>query len=196
MAFGLHHDSVPFLAEHVVLAPSWEQRNILDITLGSLLKVSGSFGETYRLHCQDRRINQDKYQHERKRQELLHWHKLNTVTWVCERTISTERQPLIGEVSAKFGDRGCYVFSVTDPYGLILSFLDRSRYFFFQVASQMYSQGCVVLGIEFGLLDPKPVNLTTTTEAIYFLLHNVYKFSSYLTGSTIHLRCVTRNSGH
>jgi hypothetical protein len=30
-----------------------------------------------------------------------------------------------------------------DPYGRILGFLDRSRYFFFQVAPQLYSRGCV-----------------------------------------------------
>jgi hypothetical protein len=35
-----------------------------------------------------------------------------------------------------------------------------------------------------------------TTEAVYFLLHNIYEFSSYLTESTIHLRCVARNSDH
>jgi hypothetical protein len=28
-----------------------------------------------------------------------------------------------------FADRGCQVVSVTDPYGRILGFLDRSRYF-------------------------------------------------------------------
>jgi hypothetical protein len=28
-----------------------------------------------------------------------------------------------------FADRGCHVASVTDLYGLILGFLDRSRYF-------------------------------------------------------------------
>jgi hypothetical protein len=28
-----------------------------------------------------------------------------------------------------FADRGCHVVSVTDPYGRILPFLDRSRYF-------------------------------------------------------------------
>jgi hypothetical protein len=28
-----------------------------------------------------------------------------------------------------FADRGCHVVSVTDPYGRIISFLDRSRYF-------------------------------------------------------------------
>jgi hypothetical protein len=35
-----------------------------------------------------------------------------------------------------------------------------------------------------------------TTEAVYFLLHNIYKFSSYLTGNTIHLRSVARNPDH
>jgi hypothetical protein len=29
-----------------------------------------------------------------------------------------------------------------------------------------------------------------------FILHNIYKFSSYLTGNAIHLRYVARNSGH
>jgi hypothetical protein len=35
------------------------------------------------------------------------------------------------------------VVSVTDPYGNILGFLDRSRYFFFQVTPQLYSRGLV-----------------------------------------------------
>jgi hypothetical protein len=38
-------------------------------------------------------------------------------------------------------DRECHVVSVTDPYCRILGFLDRSRYFFFQVAPQLYSRG-------------------------------------------------------
>jgi hypothetical protein len=33
------------------------------------------------------------------------------------------------------------VVSTTDPYGRILGFLDLSRYFVFQVAPQLYSQG-------------------------------------------------------
>jgi hypothetical protein len=42
----------------------------------------------------------------------------------------TERPPLVGEVIANFfADRVCHVVSVTDPYGRILGFLDRSRYF-------------------------------------------------------------------
>jgi hypothetical protein len=45
------------------------------------------------------------------------------------------------QTSAKFADKGCHVVSVTDPYGRIIGFLGRSRYFFFQVASQLYSRG-------------------------------------------------------
>jgi CBS-domain-containing membrane protein len=48
---------------------------------------------------------------------------------VCERTIPTERPPLLGEVIAKFADKGCHVVNVTDTAGRILGFLDRSRYF-------------------------------------------------------------------
>jgi hypothetical protein len=40
-----------------------------------------------------------------------------------------------------FVDRRCHVVSVTDPYDRILDFLDRSPYFFFQVAPQFYSRG-------------------------------------------------------
>jgi hypothetical protein len=40
-----------------------------------------------------------------------------------------------------FAGTGSHVVSVTDPYGHILKFLDWSRYFFFQVAPQLYSQG-------------------------------------------------------
>jgi hypothetical protein len=38
-------------------------------------------------------------------------------------------------------DRRCHVVSVTDPYGRILDFLHRSRYFFFQAAPQLQSRG-------------------------------------------------------
>jgi hypothetical protein len=53
----------------------------------------------------------------------------NSVAWVRKRTILTERPPFVGEVNAKFTDRGCHVVSVTDSYGSILGFLDRSSYF-------------------------------------------------------------------
>jgi hypothetical protein len=66
------------------------------------------------------------------------------VAWVFERTIPTERPPLSSEVSANiFADRGCGVVSATELRGRILGFLDRSRYYFFQVAPQLYSRGWV-----------------------------------------------------
>jgi hypothetical protein len=40
-----------------------------------------------------------------------------------------------------FAERGCHVVSATDPHGRILGFLDRSRYYFFQAAPQLYSRG-------------------------------------------------------
>jgi hypothetical protein len=39
-----------------------------------------------------------------------------------------------------FADRRCRVVSATDPHGRILDFLYRSRYYFFQVAPQLYSR--------------------------------------------------------
>jgi hypothetical protein len=42
-----------------------------------------------------------------------------------------------------FADRVYHVVSVTDPYGFILGFLDRSGYFFLQLAPQLYSEGKV-----------------------------------------------------
>jgi hypothetical protein len=49
--------------------------------------------------------------------------------------------PLLGEVVPTFADRGCCVVSATNPPDRILGFLDRSRYYFFQVAPQLYSRG-------------------------------------------------------
>jgi hypothetical protein len=102
------------------------------------------------------------------------------------------------------------VVSVMNPYGRILGFLDRSRHFPFQVAPHLYSQGRV---------DPVPdplflrksdsaINRTQTsgsvarnsdhqtTGAVYFLLRNINKLSSYLTRITMHFRYVARNSDH
>jgi hypothetical protein len=42
-----------------------------------------------------------------------------------------------------FVDRGCHMVCMKDPYDCILGFLDWNRYFFFQVAPQLYSWGWV-----------------------------------------------------
>jgi hypothetical protein len=68
--------------------------------------------------------------------------KLNSVALVRKRTILTDRPLLVGEVSANLcglrvlrGERNEF------PRPLILVFLDRSRYFFIQVAPQLSSRG-------------------------------------------------------
>jgi hypothetical protein len=66
-------------------------------------------------------------------------------SWVLERTLLTEQPQLLSEIVPNFADRWCHVVSVTYPYGCILDFLDRSRYFLFQVAPQLYSRGWVDL---------------------------------------------------
>jgi hypothetical protein len=77
-----------------------------------------------------------------------------------------------------FADIGFHVVGVMNPYDRNPGFLYRSSYFFFQVAPQLYSQGSV---------DPVPDSL---------LFRKSGKFSSNLTGSTIHLCYVARNSDH
>jgi hypothetical protein len=49
---------------------------------------------------------------------------------------------LSAKLVSTFADRGCHVVRVTDPYGRILGFIDRSRYFF-QLAPQLYSRAWV-----------------------------------------------------
>jgi hypothetical protein len=49
------------------------------------------------------------------------------------------------KLAPTFADRGCHVVSVTDPYGRILGSPYRSRYYFFQVAPQLYPRGWVDL---------------------------------------------------
>jgi hypothetical protein len=56
---------------------------------------------------------------------------------------SASDRRLSAKLVSSFADRWCHVVSMTDPYDGILGFLDRSRYFFFQVAPQLYSQGWV-----------------------------------------------------
>jgi hypothetical protein len=50
---------------------------------------------------------------------------------------------LSAKLLPNFEDRGWHVVCVTDPYGSILGFLDRSHYFFSQVTLQLYSRGRV-----------------------------------------------------
>jgi hypothetical protein len=55
-------------------------------------------------------------------------------------TVRANRRLSVKLVST-FEDRRCRVVNVTDPYCRIIAFLDRSSYFFFLVAPQLYSRG-------------------------------------------------------
>jgi hypothetical protein len=59
--------------------------------------------------------------------------------WIALLYRQSDRR-LSAKLVPTFADRGCHVVIVTDPYGRILGFIDWSRYFFFQVAPQLYSE--------------------------------------------------------
>jgi hypothetical protein len=65
------------------------------------------------------------------------------VTWLKKtRGLSPRANYTDRRFSAKlvltFADRECHMVSAIDPHGRILDFLDRSRYYFFQAAPQLY----------------------------------------------------------
>jgi hypothetical protein len=64
----------------------------------------------------------------------------NSIALVREQTIPSERPPPAAKLVPTFANGGCHVVVVTDFFGRILSFLDRSSYFFFQIAPQFYSR--------------------------------------------------------
>jgi hypothetical protein len=70
--------------------------------------------------------------------------KKNSLACVRQQNIQTERPPLVGEVSANFLlIEGCHVVSTADAYSRNHGFLDWSRYYSFQVDTQLqlYSRG-------------------------------------------------------
>jgi hypothetical protein len=70
--------------------------------------------------------------------------KLNSVAVVRKQTRPTERPPLIGEVSANLlRVEGVAWSGQPIPTAVNLGFLDRSLYFFIQVAPQLSSRGWV-----------------------------------------------------
>jgi hypothetical protein len=73
-------------------------------------------------------------------------HKHKCSKWFSRRVVvSSSAQEHVFQLMSVNIDGGCLVVSVPDPYGRIHEFLDRSRYFFLQVAPQLYSRGWVDL---------------------------------------------------
>jgi hypothetical protein len=81
----------------------------------------------------------------------------------------TERPPLVGEVVPTLADRGCCVVSATDPPGGMLGFLDRSRYYFFQVAPQLSSRG---------------QGLRKHVDYVFIVFHDRNRVTIYIQGDT------------
>jgi hypothetical protein len=72
------------------------------------------------------------------------YYKTNKLRGLSPQENNTDRSSdrrLSAKLVSTFADRGCRVVSATDPHNRILGFLDRSRYYFFQVAPQLYSRG-------------------------------------------------------
>jgi hypothetical protein len=67
----------------------------------------------------------------------------NSMVWVRERTISTERPPLVGEVIANFLRRGGATWSAWRIPTAVFSVSRQEPLLFYQVAPQLYSRSWV-----------------------------------------------------
>jgi hypothetical protein len=63
-----------------------------------------------------------------------------TVALVHNEIYRPSDRRLSAKLLPTFADRACRMVSATDLHCHILDFLDRSRYFIFQVASELYSE--------------------------------------------------------
>jgi hypothetical protein len=102
-----------------------------------------SFKHTFRGLMESRPLDipYERFKHNGAAAHISHNKQTNFVALVRERTIYTERQQFLAKLVPTFADRGCGQHN--GSLGRILDFLDRSRYFFFQVAPQLYSRGWV-----------------------------------------------------
>jgi hypothetical protein len=71
------------------------------------------------------------------------WMKLKTELCALSPRANYIDRHLSATLVPTFADKGCQMASVTDLYGRILGFPNRNRYFFFQLAPQLYSRGSV-----------------------------------------------------
>jgi hypothetical protein len=97
------------------------------------LQHEGSF--SCNTHIQDKYTSMHRHNEVRAKQTNKH------TPW--PESASELYRPSDSRLSAKlvpaFAAKGCHVVNVTDLYGRILGFLNRSRHFFFQVAPQLHS---------------------------------------------------------
>jgi hypothetical protein len=58
--------------------------------------------------------------------------------WSASELYRTSDRRLSAKFVLTFADRGCHMVSAADSYVRVLGFIDRSCYYFFQVAPQVY----------------------------------------------------------
>jgi hypothetical protein len=76
--------------------------------------------------------------------ELISWsNKQNPWSLSASELYRPSDRRMSSKLVPTSADGGCYVASATDPHGRILGFLERSRYYFFQVAPQLHSRDWV-----------------------------------------------------
>jgi hypothetical protein len=74
--------------------------------------------------------------------QVIRFHSILDGTTNELRVLKSTSEPyrrLLAKLVPNLVDRRRRVVSATDPHGRILGVLDRSRYFFFKVARQLYS---------------------------------------------------------
>jgi hypothetical protein len=62
-------------------------------------------------------------------------------SWSTSELYRPSNRRLSAKLVPTLAGRECRVVSAIDPHGCILGFIDQIRYYFFQVAPQLYSQG-------------------------------------------------------
>jgi hypothetical protein len=113
-----------------------------DIMLCGPLTYNRSFGGIYRLCLQGLRISQAEKARSKKTDYTASYlcnHRLENLKSLWYSVVFSSPPYHMGSKE----DRGCHVVSATDPYGRILGFLDERRYFLYQVALHLYSEGWV-----------------------------------------------------
>jgi hypothetical protein len=114
------------------------QHHLVDYCRNPVVKVSMHVPRLH-LHSVEIIIKHTLYQILNIYQMFIHQHKkLTKVCGLSPRVNYTARST--AKLVPTFADRGSHVVSTMDLQGCILASLDRSRYYFFQIAPQLYSR--------------------------------------------------------
>jgi hypothetical protein len=134
------HTSACAKSEHVERDCLRTRRGVR-LALGS----SSSLGKSKFEICNDKKNKLCKNAHLTSmtlKEHHMYFKKQSPMASVRERTIPSERSPLVGELSANLcGQRGVAWAARQIPYDRNLGFINRSPYYFSQVAPQLYSRG-------------------------------------------------------